>query len=349
MRLSSSRAYRRSLQVVAVVSATALVTAACSDSGGDGSPSESSTAASSSTASSTTASAAPHAVDTEMGSVEVPAKPKRVVVLGYRLTGLAFDLGAHVKGTIPEMAGGSSDPSQAWSDAAAQEGTTFLPWFVDGFDIAGIEALDPDLIIGGGPGLEHEHAVQAYPELKQIAPTVVIGEDETSWKDQAEIMADALGAEKKLKEMTGNYEEFVDSIRENINAPEGDVGYLVFDAEGRPYAANEKFGLPAELTDIGLEPAKYSQIPGLQTAGVNGELLAVPPERIEEVFDQDNLFVLGYGRDVVNPGELSRDPQYADLPAIKNFRAFGLDYWSLSPGYDEIMKTLGTMQLLFAK
>ena len=344
MRLSSSRVYRRSLQVAAVVSAAALVTAACSDSGGDGSPGESST-----TASSSAGSAAPHAVDTEMGSVEVPAKPKRVVVLGYRLTGLAFDLGAHVKGTIPEMAGGSSDPSQAWSDAAAQEGTTFLPWFVDGFDIAGIEALDPDLIIGGGPGLEHEHAVQAYPELKQIAPTVVIGEDETSWKDQAEIMADALGAEKKLKEMTGNYEEFVDSIRENINAPEGDVGYLVFDAEGRPYAANEKFGLPAELTDIGLEPAKYSQIPGLQSAGVNGELLAVPPERIEEVFDQDNLFVLGYGRDVVNPGELSRDPQYADLPAIKNFRAFGLDYWSLSPGYDEIMKTLGTMQLLFAK
>lgn len=344
MRLSSSRVYRRSLQVAAVVSAAALVTAACSDSGGDGSPSESST-----TASSTPGPAVPHAVDTEMGSVEVPAKPKRVVVLGYRLTGLAFDLGAHVKGTIPEMAGGSSDASQAWSDAAAKEGTTFLPWFVDGFDIAGIKALDPDLIIGGGPGLEHEHAVQAYPELKQIAPTVVIGEDETSWKDQAEIMADALGAEKKLKEMTGNYEEFVDSIRENINAPEGDVGYLVFDAEGRPYAANEKFGLPAELTDIGLEPAKYSQIPGLQTAGVNGELLAVPPERIEEVFDQDNLFVLGYGRDVVNPGELSRDPQYADLPAIKNFRAFGLDYWSLSPGYDEIMKTLGTMQLLFAK
>lgn len=344
MRLSSSRVFRRSLRAVAVVSAAALVTAACSGSDGDGSQDATST-----TSSSSTASAPPRTVDTEMGSVEVPAKPKRVVVLGYRLTGLAFDLGAHVKGTIPEMAGSSSDASQAWSDAAAKEGTTFLPWFPDGFDIAGIEALDPDLIIGGGPGLEHEHAVEAYPELEQIAPTVVIGEDETSWKDQAETMADALGAEKKLKEMTGNYEEFVDSIRENINAPEGDVGYLVFDAEGRPYAANEKFGLPAELTDIGLEPAKYSQIPGLQTAGVNGELLAVPPERIEEVFDQDNLFVLGYGRDVVNPGELSRDPQYADLPAIKNFRAFGLDYWSLSPGYDEIMKTLGTMQLLFAK
>ncbi|ANI92899.1 ABC transporter substrate-binding protein [Dietzia timorensis] len=344
MRLSSSRVYRRSLQAVAVVSAAALVTAACSDSGGDGSQDSSST-----TTSSTTASAAPHTVNTEMGSVEVPAGPKRVVVLGYRLTGLAFNLGAHVKGTIPEMAGGSSDASQAWSDASASEGTTFLPWFPDGFDIAGIKALDPDLIIGGGPGLEHEHAVQAYPELEQIAPTVVIGEDETSWKDQAEIMADALGAKKKLAKMTKNYDEFVSSIRENINAPEGDVGYLVFDAEGRPYAANENIGLPAELTDIGLEPAKYSQMPGLEPAGASGELLAVPPERVEEVFDQDNLFVLGYGRDVVNPGELSRDPQYADLPAIKNFRAFGLDYWSLSPGYDEIMKTLGTMQLLFAK
>ena len=344
MRLSSSRAYRRSLRAIAAVSAVALVTAACSDSGGDDSENPSST-----TASSTTASAAPRTVATEMGRVEVPAKPKRVVVLGYRLTGLAFNLGAHVKGTIPEMAGGSSDVSQAWSDAAAAEGTTFLPWFPDGFDIAGIEALDPDLIIGGGPGLEHEHAVEAYPELEQIAPTVVIGEDETSWKDQAEIMAEALGAEKKHAEMTENYEGFVDSVQENITPPDSEVGYLVFDTEGRPYAANENVGLPAELTDIGLEPAKYSQMPGLEPAGVSGELLAVPPERVEEVFDQDNLFVLGYGRDIVNPGELSRDPDYADLPAIKNFRAFGLDYWALAPGYDEMMKTLGTMQLLFAK
>ena len=343
MRLSSSRMLRRSLRAVAVLSAAALVTAACSDSGGDGSQDQTSTTTSS------TASAKPRTVDTDMGSVEVPAQPKRVVVLGYRLTGLAFDLGAHVKGTIPEMAGGSSDASPSWSDAAAAERTTFLPWFVDGFDIAGIEALDPDLIIGGGPGLEHEHAVQAYPELEQIAPTVVIGEDDASWKDQAEIMADALGAEDKLEELTENYDGFVDSIRENTTAPEGDVGYLVFDAEGRPYAANENVGLPAELTDIGLEPAKYSHMPGLEPAGASGEILAVPPARIEEVFDQDTLFVLGYGRDVVNPGELARDPQYADLPAIKNFRAFGLDYWSLSPGYDEIMKTLGTMQLLFPK
>lgn len=344
MWLSSSRAGTRALASVALVATVGLLASACSSSD------ESSEASSSSTA--TTSSSSPgraHSVDTEMGAVEVPASPKRVVVLGYRLTGIAFNLGAHVKGTIPEVAGGSSDAAQPWADAAVKERTTFLPWFVDGFDIGGIQALDPDLIIAGGPGLEHEHAVQAYPELSDIAPTVVIGEDASSWQDQAEVMADALGADKKYKGMVDNYDKAVDGITENTTAPEGDVGYLVFDAEGRPYAANENVGLPAELTDIGLEPAKYSQIPGLQPAGFSDELLAVPPDRVSEVFDQDTLFVLGYGRDIVNPGELARDPEYADLPAIKNFRAFGLDYWSLSPGYNEILSTLGTMQLLFPK
>lgn len=342
MRLSSSRAAGRALSSVALVATLAVVASACSSD-------EGASDASSTTTTSTSAPSRPHTVNTEMGAVEVPAKPKRVVVLGYRLTGIAFALGAHVKGTIPEIAGGSSDASQAWSDAAIKEQTTFLPWFVDGFDIGGIEALDPDLIIAGGPGLEHEHAMQSYPELSGIAPTVVIGEDKTSWQDQAEIMADALGAKKKYADMVDHYDEVVDAVKENTTAPDSEVGCLVFDVDGRAYAANENMGLPKQLTDIGLKPAKYSQIPGLRPAGDAGELLEVPPERVSEVFDQDNLFVLGYGRDIVNPGELARDPDYADLPAIKNFRAFGLDYWSLDPGYDEILKTLGTMQLLFPK
>ncbi len=284
-----------------------------------------------------------------MGDVTVPGSAKRVVVLGYRLTGLAFDLGAPVKATLPEQVGGVSEPAQAWRDAAATQGTGFLAWTPAGFDIDAIRSFDPDLIIGGGPGLEYADAERAYDDLSAIAPTVVIPQDASTWEQQLEIMADALGAKKRYDSLMRKYDGAMADLRENMDPPSSDVGYLVLDANEQPYALNEKVGLPPELEKLGLQASKASQIPGLEVPDPTSEVIPVPRERVSEVFAQDTLFVLGLGRNIVNPGELAQDPHYADLPAIKNFRAFGLDYTAVDPGYDETMGALGLMGNLFPK
>lgn len=356
---SSSRVPARALTALgAALVATALVTSACSS--GDGGSADGASGSSDTTSSAQEGpgdAAAPttpspnrgpaHAVQTPNGPVTVPASAKRVVVLGYRLTGLAFDLGAPVKATVPEQPGMASEPAQAWRDAAGVQGTAFLPWTPEGFDVDAIRAMNPDLIIGGGPGLEYRHVSDAYEDLSAIAPTVVIDENEDTWQEQLATMADALNATPRLTKLMRNYDGMVDRIHESTEPPTGTVGYLVLDANEQPYALNETVGLPRELEKVGFRPSPATTIPGLTPAGNDGEVLPVPRDRVSEVFDQDTLFVLGLGRNIVNPGELARDPRYADLPAIKNFRAFGLDYTAVDPGYDETMGALGLMGNLF--
>ncbi|MET0798258.1 MAG: iron siderophore-binding protein, partial [Rhodococcus sp. (in: high G+C Gram-positive bacteria)] len=91
-------------------------------------------------------------IETEKGSVTVPASAERIVVLSGGLAGYLYALDAPVVATDTRVLGvtnldGGFPP--AWSDAAKAQGTKELP-AGEQLNIEAVAAAEPDLIIGGG-------------------------------------------------------------------------------------------------------------------------------------------------------------------------------------------------------
>ncbi|GAA0998268.1 iron-siderophore ABC transporter substrate-binding protein [Nocardiopsis tropica] len=143
----------------------------------------------------------PVTIDSALGRTEIPAKPQRVVTLGWGSTEAAVALGV-----IPV---GMRDMK---SDSGTVDG--ILPWVKDKLGEATpellsetsrsipferIAALKPDVILAVQSGLTPDQ----YAQLSRIAPTVAQpGKNwQTSWQDQTTLVGRALGKDTEARKL----------------------------------------------------------------------------------------------------------------------------------------------------
>lgn len=168
-----SRPVRRALSALAVSAAAAIVAAGCAaqPSAADAAP-ESGTAL--------------RSVEHARGVTEVPGQPQRVVTLEP----LELDTAVSV-GITPVGAAVASNvagiPAYLGVDGVEPVGTVPEP------DLEAIAALEPDLILG----TEARHS-KLYDQLSAIAPTVFIATQADPWRDNAELIGEALGREDEV-------------------------------------------------------------------------------------------------------------------------------------------------------
>ncbi|ERB53087.1 hypothetical protein N806_18220 [Rhodococcus sp. P27] len=161
-------------------------------------------------------------IDTEKGSVTVPASAERIVVLSGGLAGYLYALDAPVVATDTRVLGvtnldGGFPP--AWSDAAKAQGTKELP-AGEQLNIEAVAAAEPDLIIGGGQGITSVQAEELYDQLTAIAPTVLVPKTVANWDKQLEIVADAAGRSDKVPALISAYDDKVKEVKGKIKVPE---------------------------------------------------------------------------------------------------------------------------------
>lgn len=218
------------LLAVAVVAALALTGCSAADPSGDGDKAS---------------AAKTRTVTTDYGKVKVPAEPKKVVVLNHALAGYLYDLDVPVHATIPEDADGKGEFSPYWEKEAKEDGTTFLPWSVDGFDLEAILALEPDLIVGGGIGFPLFQAEKVYDDLTDIAPTVLVGKKLGDWRSQFSFLAgDVFGKADVYDKHLAAYDKRIDEVKKAIKPPAGPVSFLTFTGDGTAFGLVESVGLP---------------------------------------------------------------------------------------------------------
>lgn len=320
--------------------------AALSLAGCGGAPADS--ADSASEAGSTAEQAAgPQAVGTDYGTVEVPSDPETVVVLNYALAGYLYDLEVPVAAMIPEDTEAAGEHSEFWAEDAEQDGTVYLPWSADGFDLEAILALEPDLIVGGGIGFPLFQAEEAYEDLSAIAPTLLVGRELTSWQDQFSFLAEAFGQKERYEDYVQAYDEREAEVREAITPPEGEVAFLSLTADGTPYGLVEGVGLPTTFTDLGFEVAPVFLEGGFEVYGPGGDMFELSTETVGQVMTQETLFVAGFNADTVSVEELGENPVYAALPAFQDGTAHDLPYWSIRGDYDEALALLDHVEELY--
>lgn len=325
---------RRLLAATAALASLALVGTGCaaSDTDADDAAAEES---------------ATRTVATDYGDVDVPGDPQKIVVLNYALAGYLYNLDQPVTATIPEDADGEGEFSELWGDAPEEDGTVFLPWSVDGFDLEAILAEDPDLIIGGGIGFPLFQAEQVYDELSDIAPTVLVGKDLDTWQKQFSFLAeDVFDQTEEYDGFVAAYEDRVAEVRDAITPPEAPA-YVAYTSDGTAFALVESVGLPKELAEVGIEPAPIFAENDFEVYGGGGDMFELSTEQAGQTLTQPSLFILGFNGDFMDAETLAANPVYAALPAFQSDSVYELPYWSLRGDYDEALATLDRVEELF--
>ncbi|WP_159327797.1 ABC transporter substrate-binding protein [Streptomyces tendae] len=323
------------LLAVALVATLALTGCAASDdSSGDGDKAS---------------AAKTRTVATDYGEVKVPTEPKRVVVLNHALAGYLYDLDVPVRATIPEDADGKGEFSPYWAKEAKEDGTTFLPWSVDGFDLEAILALEPDLIVGGGIGFPLFQAEKVYDDLSDIAPTVLVGKKLGDWRAQFSFLAeDVFGKGDVYDRHVAAYDKRIAEVKDAVEPPPGPVSFLAFTGDGTAYGLVESVGLPAEFKKVGIEPAPVFADGGFKVYGQGGDMFELSTEKAGQTITQPSVFVMGFNADTTDVAKLKKNPVYGALPAFKSGHAYDLPYWVLRGDYDESMALLDIIEKEFS-
>ncbi|GAA1456764.1 ABC transporter substrate-binding protein [Nocardiopsis exhalans] len=288
-------------------------------------------------------------VQTDQGEVTVPADPQRVVVLNYALAGYLYGLDVPVVATVPEDADGEGAYSDFWAEDAEQDGTGFLPWSTDGFDLEAVLGAEPDLIVAGGLGFPLFQAIEVYDQLSEIAPTVVVSGSHATWQEQYGFLAEEVFDEgERYEELVAAYDERVEEVREAITPPPGPVTFLVLTADHTPYALIEDTGLPRTFERLGLETDPLFAENDVEPYTTGGDMFELSTEQVGQMVTAPTVFVLGFNGDTADVATVSESDVYSALPAFEGGHAYDLPHWVLRGDYDEEMALLDIVEEQFS-
>ncbi|WP_336085069.1 ABC transporter substrate-binding protein [Nocardia sp. SSK8] len=294
------------------------------------------------TADSGTAASGTREVSSAKGPIQVPADPRRIVVLNGNLAGYLYDLEATVVAADPRLLGVPNKPGEfptGWAEDAKAQGTQAVP-SGENINLEFIAAQRPDLIIGGGQGYPGQQSVNAYDQLSAIAPTVLMPTETTNWQDQLRFVADTVNKPANVDTLIANYQAKLTEAKNKINAPAGATVVMQSIKSQKPTLFVPTAALPALLAEVGFTlDTQIEAKAGNPAKEQSADFISFSPELLNTVVDAPVLFTipLAGGRSL---DELRADPMYATLPAFKADKVFELPATSSRPDYRTVMTTL---------
>lgn len=149
----------------------------------------------------------PVTIDHALGEVVIPAKPQRIVTIGWMAQDSVIALGEVPVGIPYTSWGGDEEGYYPWTKAALDalgEGYPTLVNYTDGIPFEDILALDPDVIIARYSGLTAEE----YARLSTIAPTVAYAGEQWSgeWRDITRTVGKVMGESERAEQLVRDTE-----------------------------------------------------------------------------------------------------------------------------------------------
>lgn len=277
-------------------------------------------------------------VEHAMGKTEVPANPKRVVILTNEGTEALLELGVKPVGAVKSWTGDPWYPhiKDKMKDVkvVGDEGQV---------NVETIASLKPDLIIGNK--MRHE---KVYEQLKAIAPTVFSETLRGEWKDNFKFYAKALNKEKEGQKVLADYESRMKDLKgklgDKVNQEISMVRFMPGDV--RIYHGDTFSGVI--LKELGFKR------PGDQNKNDFAER-NVSKERISAM-DGDVLFYFTFDKGNEKKGselekEYINDPLFKNLNAVKNGKAYKVDdvIWNTAGGVMAANLLLDDIEKRFVK
>ncbi|WP_181780948.1 iron-siderophore ABC transporter substrate-binding protein [Pseudonocardia pini] len=230
------------------------------------------------------------------GSTTIPAKPQRIVAVGFNEADFVLALGEKPVGQR-EVLGSFDADGRSWAQAALG-GTQ--PEKVGGseIDFERVAGLRPDLILGVYSFMEQAD----YDRLSAIAPTVAQpDEDGATWQEQTLTTGQALGKEAEAQQVVADTEKrFADARAAHPEFAGKTVTVALWGVDSGLYAL--------EPTDL---RAKFYADLGFTPSALTG---AVAPESYGQL-EADVVVVMGGTRE-----DLAGQPTFQGLPAAQQNR-----------------------------
>lgn len=274
----------------------------------------------------------PRTIEHAMGSTEIKAEPKRVVVLDVGELDNVVSLGVRPVGLAPSE-GSPELPSYLKKDA----GTPKNIGTINSLNLEAIAALKPDLILGS-----QLRAAASYDELSQIAPTVFSIRPGFTWKENYLLNAAALDKTAQAEANLAAYDKRVKALDAELGADKPTVSMVRYMPDGvvRLYANNSFIG--TILKDLGIPRPKNQDIADLAAE--------VSAENIDQA-DADWIFTGVYGDPkATDKSKAQGNPLWKNLEAVKAGQAHDVpdETWYLGLGVTAANAVLDDLQKYLA-
>ncbi|MEW2494871.1 iron-siderophore ABC transporter substrate-binding protein [Streptomyces nodosus] len=270
----------------------------------------------------------PRTIKHAMGSTEIKAQPKRVVVLDVGELDNVVSLGVKPVGLAPTE-GSPELPSYLKKDA----GTPKNIGTINSLNLEAIAALKPDLILGS-----QLRAANSYDELSQIAPTVFSIRPGFTWKENYLLNAAALDKTAQAEANLAAYEKKAEALGDKLGTDKPTVSMVRYLPDGviRLYA-NASF-IGTILKDVGIPRPKNQDIMDLAAE--------VSAENIDQA-DADYIFTGVYGdAKATEKSKAQANPLWKNLKAVKDGHAYDVpdETWYLGLGVTAANEVLDDLQ-----
>lgn len=273
----------------------------------------------------------PRTVEHALGKADIPAQPKRVVLTSISLTGTALAIGAPVIASAAAPKSSLTDDQgffTQWAAVAHERGVQVL--YPDlKLNIDAVEAAKPDLIIGSIIG--GDSTKDAYEQLNQIAPTVMLDYGKKSWDELAVTIGKATGLEDKAKAVLAEFDDYVAKKAKEIKLPTQPTSLITYNGAEGIMMFNPESPQARIFTGLGFT---WAPVNAELAASKRSDATAFTAENAPVALaDVQSLFVIPFGKDVLTP--MKADPLLANLSALKSGQidqlpdsSFRIDYYS---------------------
>lgn len=279
----------------------------------------------------------PRTILTDKGLLTLKQAPRRIVSTSVTLTGtlLAIDAPVIASGaTMPNTSVASEQGFlRQWADIAKEKGVT--PLYQTEANAEAIIKAKPDLIIISKAG--GDSAMKLYDQLQGVAPILVIGYDDKSWKELAQIFADLFALEQQATQVIESYEKELAQTKQQITLPPQPTTAMVYYQDGS--GANIWTAKSAQgklLQTLGFQLANVpSSVKGNLSMGKRDDIIIVTGEQFADAVTGNT--VLLFAANQQREQALKDNSYLQSVPAVKNNQVyavgndtFRLDFYSAS-------------------
>jgi len=281
------------------------------------------------------ASGWPRSIMTSKGLLTLEKPPQRIVSTSVTLSGtlLAIDAPLIASGaTMPNTSvAGEQGFMRQWEPIAIQRGV--VPLYQTEPNAEAIINANPDLIIISATS--GDSAMKLYEQLKDIAPTLVIGYDDKSWIQLAQIFGDLFGLETKAKKVIDDFQLKLHKTKEHITLPPQPTTAMVYYQDGS--GANIWTEASAQgrlLIELGFTLAMVPEsIKGNISMGKRNDIVIATGERFPDGLTGESILLFSASPKRVK--QLYENSYLASVKAVQNKQVyavgndtFRLDYYS---------------------
>lgn len=261
-----------------------------------------------------------YTVEHAMGTTEIEATPKKVVILTNEGTEALLSMDVTPVGAVQSWTG---DP---WYDHIADDMKDVEVVGTESeLNMEAIAKLQPDLIIGNKMRQEEQ-----FNQLKDIAPTVMAETLRGNWKENFELYAKALNKEEKGQEVLAEYDQRIAEIKgklgDKLNQEVSMVRFLAGDV--RIYHKDSFSGVI--LDQLGFARPEGQDVDDFAETGVTKERIPA--------MDGDALFYFTYETGDGEANKLAEewlnDPLFQNLEVAKQDKVYEVSdaIWNTAGG-----------------